>query len=116
MEMRYHFRISPPADAVKLGILTDRPGGRNWLQPSVDVAARCRRPRYLCALVALPIATLKIVAAIRWRRFGFGRNVFALCRSISQLRMPLICPWRAAKATFIFCASADARVKRALVP
>jgi DUF1365 family protein len=66
MAMRYHFRVSPPGERVKLRILeTDREG-------PVLAATFNGRPRALTAtallrsLVSLPLVTSKIVAAIRW--------------------------------------------------
>jgi uncharacterized protein len=66
MGMRYHFRISPPADSVKLRILeTDREG------PLLAATFSGRRrtlttPALLRAFVALPLVTLKVIAAIHW--------------------------------------------------
>jgi len=66
MPMRYHFRLSPPAADVKLRILeTDRSGpllaatfhGRRRALTSVQL---------LRSFFALPLVTLKIVAAIHW--------------------------------------------------
>lgn len=66
MAMRYHFRISPPGEQVKLRILeTDREGpllaatfsGR---RRALTTAALAR------AFVALPLVTVKIIAAIHW--------------------------------------------------
>jgi len=66
MAMRYHFRVSPPGEYVKLRILeTDREGpllaatfsGR---RRSLTTAALSR------AFFALPLVTFKIVAAIHW--------------------------------------------------
>jgi uncharacterized protein len=66
MAMRYHFRISPPGEQVKLRILeTDRDG------PLLSATFNGRRkPLTAAALLrsffALPLVTLKIVAAIHW--------------------------------------------------
>lgn len=66
MAMRYHFRVSPPDECVKLRILeTDREGpllaatfnGRR--RPLTTVAL-------LRSFVALPLVSLKIIAAIHW--------------------------------------------------
>jgi DUF1365 family protein len=66
MMMRYHFRVSPPGECVKLRILeTDREGpllaatfsGR---RRGLTTAALSR------AFFALPLVTFKIVAAIHW--------------------------------------------------
>jgi hypothetical protein len=66
MAMRYHFRVSPPGHTVKLRILeTDREGpllaatfhGRHR---ALTTAALLR------SFFALPLVTLKIVAAIHW--------------------------------------------------
>jgi DUF1365 family protein len=66
MPMRYHFRLSPPAARVKLRILeTDRTGPLLAATFHGD-----RRPltsaQLLRAFFALPLVTLKIVAAIHW--------------------------------------------------
>jgi DUF1365 family protein len=66
MAMRYHFRISPPGDRVKLRILeTDRDGPLlsatfNGHREPLTTAALLR------SFFALPLVTLKIVAAIHW--------------------------------------------------
>jgi DUF1365 family protein len=66
MGMHYRFRVLPPTDAVKLRILaTDREG-------PLLAATFCGRRRALTtrallrAFVALPLVTLKIIAAIHW--------------------------------------------------
>jgi uncharacterized protein len=72
MAMRYHFRVSPPGEQVKLRILeTDREGpllaatfsGR---RRALTTAALVR------AFVALPLVTVKIVAAIHWEALRLG--------------------------------------------
>jgi uncharacterized protein len=66
MAMRYHFRVSPPGEDVKLRILeTDRDG------PLLAATFHgCRRAlttaSLLRSLFALPLVTVKIVAAIHW--------------------------------------------------
>ena len=66
MAMRYHFRISPPGEAVKLRILeTDASG------PLLAATFSGRRrplatASLLRAFVALPLMTLKVMAAIHW--------------------------------------------------
>jgi DUF1365 family protein len=66
MAMRYHFRIVPPGERVKLRILeTDRDG------PLLSATFNGRRhalstASLLRSLFALPLVTLKIVAAIHW--------------------------------------------------
>jgi DUF1365 family protein len=67
MAMRYHFRISPPGERVKLRILeTDCEG------PLLAATFSGRRQplttrSLLRAFTALPLVTLKIVAAIHWQ-------------------------------------------------
>jgi uncharacterized protein len=66
MPMRYHFRLSPPGADVKLRILeTDRSG------PLLAATFHGRRralttAQLLRSFFALPLVTLKIVAAIHW--------------------------------------------------
>src|ERR1700710_1412702 len=66
MAMRYHFRVSPPGERVKLRILeTDREG------PLLAATFHARRralntAALLRSFVALPLVTFKIVAAIHW--------------------------------------------------
>ena len=66
MMMRYHFRVTPPAANVKLRILeTDSEGPLlaatfNGQRRGLTTAALAR------AFFALPLVTLKIVAAIHW--------------------------------------------------
>ena len=66
MAMRYHFRVSPPAEDIKLRILeTDREG------PLLAATFHGRRhalttAMLLRSLFALPLVTFKIVAAIHW--------------------------------------------------
>jgi hypothetical protein len=66
MPMRYHFRLSPPGDDVKLRILeTDRAG------PLLAATFHGRRRKLssaqlLRSFFALPLVTLKIVVAIHW--------------------------------------------------
>jgi uncharacterized protein len=66
MAMRYHFRILPPAETVRLRILeTDREGPLlaatfNGRRRALTTAALLR------SFVTLPLVTLKIVAAIHW--------------------------------------------------
>lgn len=66
MAMRYHFRIEPPGERVKLRILeSDREG------PLLAATFSGRRRALttgalLRAFIALPLVTLKITAAIHW--------------------------------------------------
>ena len=66
MSMRYHFRVLPPQQDVRLRILeTDRDGPLlsatfNGRRQALDTAGLLR------AFFALPLVTLKIVAAIHW--------------------------------------------------
>ena len=66
MAMRYHFRVSPPGDSVKLRILeTDRDG------PLLAATFNGRRRALTTATLlrsfcSLPLVTLKIVVAIHW--------------------------------------------------
>jgi DUF1365 family protein len=66
MATRYHFRVSPPGDSIKLRILeTDRDGPLlaatfNGRRRALTTAALLR------SFCSLPLVTLKIVAAIHW--------------------------------------------------
>lgn len=66
MAMRYHFRVLPPSDTVRLRILeTDREG------PLLAATfSGCRHaltsPALLKSLVTLPLVTFKVIAAIHW--------------------------------------------------
>jgi len=66
MAMRYHFRIVPPAETVRLRILEiDRDGPLL----AATFNGRCRAlttTALLRSFVTLPLVTLKIVAAIHW--------------------------------------------------
>jgi uncharacterized protein len=66
MRMRYHFRISPPRENVKLRILeTDRDGP--LLAATFIGRRRALTSRtLLAAFFQLPLMTLKIMAAIHW--------------------------------------------------
>ena len=67
LAMRYHFRVSPPGERLKLRILeTDREG------PLLAATFNGRRrdlttAALLQSFFALPLVTLKIVAAIHWQ-------------------------------------------------
>lgn len=66
MAMRYHFRIVPPGDSVKLRILESGPDG-----PLLAAAFNGKRRRLTSAALiqtffALPLVTFKIMAAIHW--------------------------------------------------
>jgi DUF1365 family protein len=69
MAMRYHFRILPPGSTVKLRILeTDDQG------PLLSATFSGRRralttAELLASLLALPLVTLKVIAAIHWEAF-----------------------------------------------
>ena len=66
MAMRYHFRIRPPAERVQLRILeTDRHGP--LLAATFNGRHRALSTRELLrAFLALPLVTMKIMAAIHW--------------------------------------------------
>ena len=66
MAMRYHFRITPPGDCIRLRILeTDREGP--LLAATFSGHRRALTTMALLrSFVALPLVTMKIVAAIHW--------------------------------------------------
>ena len=65
--MRYHFRVTPPADTVKIRILeTDRQGPLL----AATFSGRHRRltgQALTGAFLLLPLVTLKIMVAIHWQ-------------------------------------------------
>jgi DUF1365 family protein len=66
MAMRYHFRVSPPGQTVRLRILeTDREGPLLAATFSGERRA-LTTPALLRSVFALPLVTFKIVAAIHW--------------------------------------------------
>ncbi|MGO4715420.1 DUF1365 domain-containing protein [Bradyrhizobium sp. 2TAF24] len=78
MAARYHFRVAPPTDTIRLRILeTDRDGPLL----AATFSGR-RRPlvtrTLLRAFIALPLVTIKIIAAIHWealRLWGKGARL-----------------------------------------
>ena len=104
MAMRYHFRISPPGERVKLRILeTDCEG------PLLAATFSGRRQplttrSLLRAFAALPLVTLKIVAAIHWEALRLwlkgARSGAAV--GMPQMRKTPLPPWRAPKAALIY--------------
>ncbi len=66
MAMRYRFRIAPPGDEVKLRILETDRDGPLLAATFIGRHRRLTTPALLRAFVALPLMTLKIVAAIHW--------------------------------------------------
>jgi DUF1365 family protein len=66
LAMRYHFRVSPPGDGVKLRILET---GNEGPLLAATFSGR-RRPLNTAELsrsfVTLPVVTVKIIAAIHW--------------------------------------------------
>ena len=74
MAMRYHFRVLPPGDSVKLRILeTDRDG------PLLAATFNGRRrplntAQLLRSFFALPFVTLKIMTAIHWEALRLWRK------------------------------------------
>ena len=89
MPMRYHFRVSPPAADVKLRILeTDSAG------PLLAATFHGRRrelsaAQLLGSFFALPLVTLKIVAAIHWEALRLWiKGARLVPRSISTAGHP----------------------------
>lgn len=66
MAMRYHFRVSPPGDNVKLRILETDPEGPLLSATFIGRRRALTTAALLRAFFALPLVTLKIVAAIHW--------------------------------------------------
>ncbi len=80
MAMRYHFRVTPPDDCVKLRILESDSEG-----PILAATFNGKRRRLTSAALArtffaLPLVTFKIMAAIHWealRLWGKGARIVA---------------------------------------
>ncbi|MBR1220260.1 DUF1365 domain-containing protein [Bradyrhizobium sp. U87765 SZCCT0131] len=66
MAMRYHFRIVPPADRVRLRILETDPDGPLLAATFSGQRRRLSGWSLLGAFVGLPLVTIKIIAAIHW--------------------------------------------------
>jgi uncharacterized protein len=66
MPMRYHFRLSPPAADVKLRILETDSAGLLLAATFHGRRRELSTPQLLGSFCALPLVTLKIVAAIHW--------------------------------------------------
>jgi DUF1365 family protein len=66
MAMRYLFRIVPPGDEVKLRILETDHEGPLLAATFIGRRRALTTPALLRAFVALPLMTVKIVAAIHW--------------------------------------------------
>jgi uncharacterized protein len=104
MPMRYHFRLSPPAADVKLRILeTDRSG------PLLAATFHGRRraltsAQLLRSFFALPLVTLKIVAAIHWEALRLWLKGARLVPRPAPATLPptpaAIPAWRAANADY----------------
>jgi DUF1365 family protein len=66
MAMRYHFRVLPPSDTVKLRIL-ETDGDGPLLAATFSGRRRALTSRALLrSFVALPLVSLKVMAAIHW--------------------------------------------------
>ena len=89
MAMRYHFRVPPPGERVKLRILETDRDGPLLRRPSAAAAAADHGLR-CCALFALPLVTLKIVAAIHWEALRLwlkgAAGAASGCRSCERAR------------------------------
>jgi DUF1365 family protein len=98
MAMRYHFRVVPPADSIRLRILeTDRDG------PLLAATFNGRRRalntgELLRSMFSLPLVTLKIVAAIHWEALRLWLKGARLVPRRTPLPIPA---WRLAIATII---------------
>ena len=66
MAMRYHFRVSPPNQTIKLRILETDPEGPLLAATFNGVRQPLNTARLLKSLAALPLVTFKVMAAIHW--------------------------------------------------
>ena len=65
--MRYHFRVSPPSDTVKLRILETDSEGPLLAATFSGKRRALTTARLLRSFFALPLVTVKIMAAIHWQ-------------------------------------------------
>ncbi|MGJ4947456.1 DUF1365 domain-containing protein [Bradyrhizobium sp. HKCCYLS20291] len=66
MAMRYHFRVTPPGDNVKLRILETSADGPLLAATFFGCRRSLTSRSLLAAFLSLPLVTLKIFAAIHW--------------------------------------------------
>ncbi|HEX7790497.1 MAG TPA: DUF1365 domain-containing protein [Afipia sp.] len=66
MAMRYHFRVTPPGDRVKLRILESDPEGPVLAATFSGKRRALTSAALMRTFVALPLVTFKIMAAIHW--------------------------------------------------
>jgi DUF1365 family protein len=66
MAMRYHFRIVPPGDIVRLRILETDAGGPLLAATFSGTRRAMSTAALLAAAAALPLMTLKVIGAIHW--------------------------------------------------
>jgi DUF1365 family protein len=74
MAMRYHFRVSPPGHTVKLRILETDRGGPLLAATFHGQRRALTTAALLRSFFALPLVTLKIVAAIHWEALRLWLN------------------------------------------
>ncbi|WP_013502601.1 DUF1365 domain-containing protein [Rhodopseudomonas palustris] len=66
MAMRYHFRIVPPGDVVRLRILETDSGGPVLAATFAGAHRALSTKTLLQSFLSLPLMTLKVIAAIHW--------------------------------------------------
>jgi DUF1365 family protein len=66
MPMRYHFRVSPPGQSVKLRILETDPEGPILAATFIGQRRALTSAALLRSFFGLPLVTFKIMAAIHW--------------------------------------------------
>jgi DUF1365 family protein len=66
MAMRYHFRVTPPKDSVKLRILETDGEGPLLSATFVGYRRLLTTRELLRSFVSLPLVTLKVIGAIHW--------------------------------------------------
>jgi uncharacterized protein len=88
MAMRYHFRLSPPGDHVKLRILATNCDG-----PVLSATFGARRKSLttsalLFSLILLPFVTLKVTLAIHWEALRLWLKGARLVPSLDAAELP----------------------------
>jgi DUF1365 family protein len=84
MAMRYHFRVKPPGEDVKLRILETDRAGPLLAASFIGHRRALTTAALLQAFVALPLVSFKIIAAIHWEAMRLWIKGIRLAPRISE--------------------------------